>query len=31
MGPKTPYLATDVIVRLWDGESLRGIVLVERK
>jgi len=28
---RTPYLATDVVVRLWDGESLRGIVLVERK
>ncbi len=28
---KTPYLATDVIVRLWEGERLKGIVLIERK
>ena len=31
MGLRTPYLATDVIVRLWKGDSLRGIVLIERK
>jgi len=28
---KTPFLATDVIVRLWDGERFKGIVLIERK
>ncbi len=28
---RTPYLATDVIVRLWSGERFRGIVLVERR
>ncbi len=28
---KTPYLAVDVIVRLWEGERLKGIVLIERK
>ncbi|EDP76348.1 8-OXO-dGTPase domain (mutT domain) [Hydrogenivirga sp. 128-5-R1-1] len=28
---RTPYLATDVIIRLWKGDSLRGIVLIERK
>jgi len=31
MGIKTPLLATDVIVRLWEGERFRGIVLVERR
>jgi len=31
MKPSTPSLATDVIVRLWDGKGLRGIVLIERK
>ncbi len=31
MGLRTPYLATDVIIRLWKGDSLRGIVLIERK
>ena len=31
MGLKTPYLATDVVVRLWEGESLKGIVLIERR
>ncbi len=28
---KTPYLATDVIVRLWEGDTFKGIVLIERK
>lgn len=28
---RTPYLATDVILRLWEGTTFRGIVLVERK
>ncbi|MDQ7038501.1 MAG: NUDIX hydrolase [Aquificota bacterium] len=28
---RTPYLAVDVIVRLWEGERFKGIVLVERK
>jgi len=28
---KTPYLATDVVVRLWEGERFKGVVLVERK
>ena len=28
---KTPYLATDVIIRLWEGERFKGIVLIERK
>ncbi len=28
---KTPYLATDVIIRLWEGEKFKGIVLIERK
>ncbi len=28
---RTPYLAVDVIVRLWEGERLRGIVLIERR
>ncbi len=28
--PKTPLLATDVIVRLWEGERFIGIVLIER-
>jgi len=28
---KTPLLAVDVIIRLWEGESFRGIVLIERK
>ena len=28
---KTPYLATDVIIRVWEGEKFKGIVLVERK
>ena len=31
MGLKTPYLATDVIVRVWQGDTFRGIVLIERK
>jgi 8-oxo-dGTP diphosphatase len=29
--PKTPYLAVDGVVRLWEGERFKGIVLVERK
>jgi 8-oxo-dGTP diphosphatase len=29
--PKTPYLAVDGVVRLWDGERFKGIVLVERR
>jgi len=28
---KTPLLATDVIIRLWEGERFKGIVLIERK
>jgi len=28
---RTPYLATDVVLRLWEGTAFRGIVLVERK
>ncbi len=28
---KTPYLATDVIIRLWKGDHFKGIVLIERK
>ncbi|NPB08550.1 MAG: NUDIX hydrolase [Aquificae bacterium] len=28
---RTPLLATDVIVRLWDENRFRGIVLIERK
>jgi len=31
MAPKTPFLATDVVIRLWEGERFRGIVLIERK
>ncbi len=31
MRPRTPLLATDVIVRLWNGERFLGIVLIERK
>ncbi len=31
MEPRTPYLATDVVVRLWDGDRFRGIVLIERR
>lgn len=30
MNVKTPLLATDVIVRLWEGDSFKGIVLIER-
>jgi 8-oxo-dGTP diphosphatase len=29
--PKTPYLAVDGVVRLWEGERFKGIVLVERR
>ncbi|SHK39131.1 NUDIX domain-containing protein [Thermocrinis minervae] len=29
--PNTPYLAVDGIVRLWEGERFKGIVLIERK
>ncbi|HIP42976.1 MAG TPA: NUDIX hydrolase [Aquifex aeolicus] len=28
---KTPFLATDVIIRLWEKDKFRGIVLIERK
>ncbi len=28
---RTPYLAVDVIVQLWEGDRFKGIVLVERK
>ena len=28
---RTPYVATDVVVRLWKGNCFRGIVLVHRK
>lgn len=31
MAIKTPLLATDVVIRLWEGKSFKGIVLVERK
>ena len=31
MGLRTPYLATDVVVRLWEGDHFRGIVLIERR
>lgn len=27
---RTPYLAVDGIVRLWEGERFKGIVLIER-
>ncbi len=30
MEVRTPLLATDVIVRLWEGETFKGIVLIER-
>jgi len=30
MNIRTPLLATDVIVRLWEGERFKGIVLIER-
>ncbi len=29
--PKTPYLAVDGVVRLWEGERFKGIVLIERR
>lgn len=29
--PKTPYLAVDGVIRLWEGERFKGIVLVERR
>jgi 8-oxo-dGTP diphosphatase len=29
--PRTPYLAVDGVVRLWDGERFKGIVLIERR
>ncbi len=29
--PRTPHLAVDGLVRLWDGDRLRGIVLIERR
>ncbi|MCX8164243.1 MAG: NUDIX hydrolase [Aquificaceae bacterium] len=28
--PRTPLLAVDTILRLWDGDAFRGIVLIER-
>ncbi|MCS7306990.1 MAG: NUDIX hydrolase [Aquificaceae bacterium] len=28
--PKTPYLATDAVLRLWEGSKFLGVVLVER-
>ncbi len=31
MGLRTPYLATDVVIRLWESDKFRGIVLIERK
>ncbi len=31
MSIRTPYVATDVIIRLWDRDRFRGIVLIERK
>lgn len=31
MKPSTPYLATDVVVHLWDKGDLKGIALIERK
>ncbi len=31
MKMRTPYLATDVIVRLWEEGRFKGIVLIERK
>jgi 8-oxo-dGTP diphosphatase len=29
--PKTPYLAVDGVVRLWEGQRFKGIVLIERR
>ena len=29
--PQTPYLTTDGIIELYDGEEFKGIVLIERK
>jgi 8-oxo-dGTP diphosphatase len=29
--PRTPYLAVDGVVRLWEGERFKGIVLIERR
>ena len=29
--PKTPYLTTDGIIELYEGETFKGIVLIERK
>jgi 8-oxo-dGTP diphosphatase len=29
--PKTPYLAVDGVIRLWEGERFKGIVLIERR
>ena len=29
--PKTPYLTTDGIIELYEGEIFKGIVLIERK
>ncbi len=27
---KTPYLAVDAVLRLWEGERFKGVVLIER-
>lgn len=29
--PKTPYLTTDGIIEVYEGETFKGIVLIERK
>ena len=29
--PRTPYLTTDGIIELYDGDTFKGIVLIERK
>lgn len=29
--PKTPYLATDGVIEIYEGEEFKGIVLIERK
>jgi 8-oxo-dGTP diphosphatase len=31
MEVRTPLLATDLIIKLWEGETFKGIVLIERK
>jgi 8-oxo-dGTP diphosphatase len=30
VGIRTPHLAVDVVIRLWEGERFKGIVLIER-